>query len=55
MTIELKLNPDLLKIIETLADKECVSVPQWIQDNLEKSAHEIQKEIVYRMYLDDEL
>lgn len=51
MIIEMILNPDLFLIIETLAERDNISVPQWIQDNLEKSAHEEQKEYIYREYI----
>lgn len=55
MIIELRLNKELMELIEMVAERENISVPQWIQDNLESAAIENQKELLYSLYLNGEL
>ena len=51
MIIKLKLNKELLELIEMMAERENMSVPKWIQDTLETAAIENQKELLYDLYL----
>ena len=53
MIVEMRLNRELMELIQMIAERTGVSVPEWIQDNLEKAAIEANMSAMYKLFAEN--
>lgn len=52
MIVELKLNNELMELVEIMAERLGLSVPEFIQNSLESAAIEAHKDFIYAQVLE---